>query len=112
MVPYTRDIYTNIHRRVPQKFIEDAVAYIKAAKPKLYGKITIKKAAYMLLDYMVTYDGFQKLEKRWNFPHSNMKQVFGTIRRIMARFASSKIKPGTLSLRRRIAREYVKNTRF
>jgi hypothetical protein len=66
----------------------------------------------MFLYHLVTGKGYPTLEREFKFPHSNMNQVFGTIRRLMVKWAREHIQPGTLAERLRIAKMFVKKKEF
>jgi hypothetical protein len=63
---------------------------------KLYGKITEKEAKQMFFYHMRTANGQRQLEKMFEFPLSNMKQAFGSVRFSLAKWADRHIKAGQL----------------
>jgi bifunctional N-acetylglucosamine-1-phosphate-uridyltransferase/glucosamine-1-phosphate-acetyltransferase GlmU-like protein len=61
---------------------------------------------------MRTADGQRQLEKKFEFPHSNMKQVFGSVRFSLVKWAERQIKAGTITEIRGIAKEHCKYNEF
>jgi len=59
---------------------------------KLYGGISKQEALYLLLYFMMSGTAYQKLEKQFGFPKSNLKQVFGAIRSALKTWCNNQIK--------------------
>ncbi len=109
----TKFLFSRVHRKVKENWIKKFLfAHSRVNKPKLYGKITLKQATYLFLYHIITYDGYHSLEQLFDFPHSNMRQVFGSIRRALFRHTMTLLSTGTLSERRKSARKYVKDDEF
>lgn len=113
MVKNLRQVKVVVHKKVPEEAILD---FFKRIPNKdnitLYRDTNLRKATYHFLYQCVTGLSNHDVEREVGFPHSNMRQVFGTIRHLMADWADTKIGKSTLSQRRAIARSRVKHHDF
>lgn len=60
----------------------------------LYGNISYHDALMLMLYYMIEYQSLEKLDKTFGFPHSNAKQVFGSLRKSLSKWAKKQIYRG------------------
>ncbi len=113
MTRISRLVSGTVTARVPENAINHFLESVEDKQQiNLYGQITFHQATIMFLYHMVTGKGYQSIEREVDFPHSNMNQVFGTIRRLMADWARDIIQPGTLIKRQLIARSHVRHAEF
>jgi hypothetical protein len=111
MVKYNRQAKVELKNVVHPDMMKDFLQK-EGKQMKLYGKITEEEATYMFFYHMRTADGQRQLEKKFKFPHSNMKQVFGSVRSSLVKWADRHIKAGTITERRNIAKEHCKYNEF
>ncbi len=86
-------LYQEVHNQIEPEAIEAMITYVQdtIGDSKLYGGIDIKHALYLMLNKYCYNKSNKGLEKQFNYPHANFKQVFGTLRRKLLPWARAQI---------------------
>jgi hypothetical protein len=115
MVQFTkRQVQSIVHKHIPQKYIKTFQSWYKDkySSDIFYGVKSRKTAIYNFLYYISSAKGQSVCAEELGFPHSDMHQVFGTVRRRLAEFSTQFITPGTLKERKTASRKYSKYPEF
>jgi hypothetical protein len=96
----------------PQAVQQRLTNAVNEASPEIYGKYPAELVLKIFLYWLVSDDSYIKLERLTKFPHSNVKQGFGSIRNAVLPVCRSYITPGTFQDRQRIALEEIDDPEF
>ena len=108
-----RVLKAEVHKRIACNIVNHLKCYCESDEQlTLYGDISIQKAVYLFLHHILYYQSYKNMEERFNVPHSNMKQIFGTISNRLVLWSNGIIIPGTRKDRLDEAKAIIKDDEF
>lgn len=101
-------------RGIHQSTIEQYLGCVRDHNQEiqLYGDWDAEDVALAFLWYLVIGPSYRKVEQKTRIPKSDLKQHFGTIRRIISPWAALKVVPGSAFDRRSLANRLIDDVGF